>query len=155
MTDLSRRRAFGLALAAPAVALATPALAVPTPAPVVPRLPLTTDWKSARYLIMPDYFRDNGRSKTQHDNTWTIHHQWMMRATPDNPFWGPMAHVNSRTYREWLEEGGYWQSPEEPGIPPHISFGGAVVAGRGDPMFKPRWVEYASREFGAGWPGYA
>lgn len=151
MTDLSRRRAFGLALAAPLVAAAP--VAVARPAPPVPREPLTTDWKSARYIIMPDYFRGE-RSKTQHDNTWTIHHQWMMRATPDNPFWGPMAHVNSRTYREWLEEGGYWQSENEPGIPPHISFGGAVVAGRGDPDFKRRWVEYAAREFGAGWPGY-
>lgn len=137
---MNRRSLLALAGVAPALALPAPAVAGPAP--------LTTDWKSARWIIMPDYFR--GRStKTQHDNCWTIHHHFMIRTTPDNPFgYEGYAHSDSRTYRDWLAEGGYWESDREQGIPPHIQFGGAVRAGSGDPTFHQRWVEYARREFG-------
>lgn len=94
-----------------------------------------------RPIIMPDIMRCELRSKTQHDNCWTIHYVWMDRV------WGffdrvEVAHVNSRAYRAWLDT-----YPMPDGIPPHISFGGAVVAGERDPEFYNRWKAYARRTF--------
>jgi len=93
--------------------------------------------------IVPDIHHFGTYTKTQHDNCWTVHHVWMSR------IWGfleriEIAHVNSRTYRQWLE-----LHPEsfDMGVPPHIQFGGAVVAGKGDPEFKARWAAYARRTF--------
>lgn len=40
--------------------------------------------------------------------------------------------------------------PPENGIPPHITFGGAVVAGKGDPTFHPRWEDRTRRHIASG-----
>lgn len=93
------------------------------------------------WIIMPDIRHCEIRTKTQHNNCWTIHYVWM------NKFHGmfedlQIAHVNSRRYRQWLDT---YDMPD--GIPPHIQFGGAVVSGTGDPKFHSRWVEYVQRTF--------
>lgn len=93
------------------------------------------------FIIMPDILHCEVRTKTQHENCWTIHYVWMMRCEGflENV---EVAHVNSRLYRQWLET-----HPMENGIPPHIQFGGAVVSGEGDPEFHARWVRYAQATF--------
>ncbi len=95
-----------------------------------------------RILIMPDITaHEHGVTKTAQHNCWTIHHSWMMRWNLDTGQ-AQRAHVNSRAYRRWLIE-----HPPENGIPPHIQFGGAVVAGKGDPTFHARWERYARETF--------
>ena len=91
--------------------------------------------------IMPDFTMAECRTKTRHDNCWTLHYVWMVR------FEGffeklQVAHVNSRVYRRWLET-----YPMPDGIPPHIAFGGAVEAGKPDPDFYNKWKAYARRTF--------
>lgn len=93
------------------------------------------------YIILPDLCRADVFNKTQHDNCWTIHYVWMMRV------WGHFekierTHVNSRVYKRWLET----YTPDH-NIPPHIQFGGAIVAGEPDPEFYNRWVAYAQETF--------
>jgi hypothetical protein len=98
--------------------------------------------RKPRCFIMPDISRAEIRTKTVHDNCYTIHYSWMMR------IWGAyesveVTHVNTRLYRQWLET-----YRTEHGIPPHIQFGGAVEANpKGDPTFHQRWVEYARSTF--------
>lgn len=92
-------------------------------------------------VIMPDIRYMGSRQKTQHENCWTIHHFHMNRV------WGfydrfEYATVDSRRYRQWLET-----YPMPDGIPPHIQFGGAVVAGERDPEFLNRWKVYARKTF--------
>lgn len=92
-------------------------------------------------FIVPDIRMCETRTRTQHDNCWTVHYVWMNRV------WGfyekfEVAHVNSRRYRQWLET-----YEMKDGIPPHIQFGGAVVAGEGDPEFYNRWAAYARETF--------
>lgn len=114
--------------------------------PLIPAPAMAAPVAPTRYVIMPTVDRIERQSKTRHDNCWTIHYVWMTRGTVENPFFGETTHVNHRRYAEWLAEGGF--DLEAPGIPPHIQFGGAVVAGERDPMFYSRWAEYAAREFG-------
>lgn len=97
--------------------------------------------KKPKIVIMPDIGRCEARTKTAHDNTWTIHYSWMLRLDCES---GEMrsAHVNSNTYWEWLRE-----YEREGDIPPHIQFGGAIEAGEPDPGFYKRWVKYASATF--------
>lgn len=94
-------------------------------------------------VIMPDIVQCEHVWKTQHDNCWTIHSFWMMKWDLDS---GSIQRVTSqsRTYRQWLE-----LHPEcfHEGVPPHISFGGAVTSCDGDPEFYKRWVNYARKEF--------
>lgn len=93
------------------------------------------------WIIMPDITWCEVRTKTQYENCWTIHYVWMIRF---HGFFEDVegAHVNSRRYRQWLDT---HDMPD--GVPPHIQFGGAVVAGERDPTFRARWVEYARRTF--------
>lgn len=93
----------------------------------------------SRWIVMPDILYAETAIKTVRENTITIRYVHMMR-------WdlkaGKMqfARSDSRRYREWLRED---DSFERYGHLPHIGFGGAVVAGKGDPEFYPRWLAYA------------
>jgi hypothetical protein len=96
-----------------------------------------------RWIIMPD-IRLAGCSHQFHstENNWiTVCYTHMIR------FRGvfedlEMSTIYHRRYRNWLET---YECPD--GIPPHIAFGGAIVAGEADPTFKPRWNEYARLHF--------
>lgn len=134
---LDRRSALGLVVAAPLLGVAAPAFAS-----VPPR------GEGYRYMIMPDILRVEAQSKTQHDNCWTIHYQWMCRGTEQSGWLLPeaIAHVDSRMYHQWLREGDYFTTDAR--IPPHIQFGGAVVSGERDPTFHQRWADFAADKFG-------
>jgi len=75
------------------------------------------------------------------NNWWTICHVHMVRF---RGFFEDMqfSTIYHRRYRNWLET--YHMKD---GIPPHIQFGGAIVAGEGDPTFHQRWVEFAREHF--------
>src|ERR1700741_5558785 len=110
--------------------------------PQLPPILRDSDKRPERdYVIAPDIMCCEIVTKTQHDNCYTLHYVWMSR------IWGAfekieIAHVNSRTYRQWLDT---YDMPN--GIPPHIQFGGAVVAGARDPTFHARWVAYVRKTF--------
>lgn len=113
-----------------------------------PQLPpfLTNRGRRERddYVIMPDITMSECRTRTQHDNCYTLHYVWMNRV------WGffdrvERTHVNTRTYRQWLDI--YPRDRMLYGISPHIQFGGAVISGPADSTFHARWVEYVRRTF--------
>jgi hypothetical protein len=112
-----------------------------TAPPILPPYLRGPERRREGVFIVPDIRLVETQTRTRHDNTWTIHYVWMNRV------WGffdklEIAHVNSRLYRQWLET-----YEMKNGIPPHIQFGGAVVAGSGDPDFHTRWVAYAQEAF--------
>jgi len=125
---------------------ATTPLLIATPVRASTRVPPRPE--GFKWYLMPSLYFLEGPIRTQRDNCWTLHYSWMMRAPADDPLCGQTVHVNTRTYREWLAEGDYFQPTDTAGIPPHISFGGAVVPGKGDPTFHQRWCDYARKEFG-------
>ena len=90
-------------------------------------------------LIMPVF--DTGE-RTAVDNTLTYVYRIMTRVRirtsedGDEVWTFQSARVGSDTYNSWLAE-----TPPANGIPPHIQFGGAVVAGSRDPLFKAKWEE--------------
>jgi hypothetical protein len=49
-----------------------------------------------------------------------------------------IARIDTDVYLSWVAEIG-----KRDGVWPHIEFGGAQIAGKGDRTFKARWVEYA------------
>ena len=92
---------------------------------------------------MPDITRAEvvHRIRDHQNNWWTLCYVHMMR------FRGhfedmQLATIYHRGYKNWLET---YEMKDN--IPPHIAFGGAVVAGEGDPTFYPRWQEYARLHF--------
>lgn len=121
---LSRRHVLaGIGATAAALALPEAASAVPV-----------TSTEARKVIVYPSFMREESRRFAE-ENCWTYIHTMMER-------WDvsagtiEFARVDSDRYREWMKE----ELPEN-GIPPHIVFGGAVVAGNGDPTFHPRWVE--------------
>lgn len=94
-----------------------------------------------RICIIPDIIRSELSTKTVHSNTYTIHHAWMIRWNTDS---GSVerAHVNTKRYRRWI-----WKDILFRRIPPHIQFGGAVEAGKGDPEFFNRWEKFVRKTF--------
>lgn len=103
-----------------------------------------TDPEKQRYIIMPDITKCERCTKTQHDNAYTLHYEWMCRVDvlTDVPNF-EVTHVNTKRYREWLVD-----YHTETGLPPHIQFGGGVksIPG-GDPTFYDRWLAYARETF--------
>lgn len=101
-----------------------------------------------RTIIIPDIIRiEHATHLRDYENNWiTIIYQWMNRVRggglfdPDSRW--ECAHTSTRRYRQWLET---YETDDR--IPPHISFGGAIEAGQGDPTFYPRWQEYARETF--------
>ena len=116
---------------------------VNTGAPIPPVKEKGPGRRRDKIVIMPDIIRCEQAWKTQHENCWTIHYFWMVKWNLESgQVW--LATSDSRIYRHWLEV-----HPEcfHDGIPPHISFGGAVVSGEPDPEFYNRWVKYAQKTF--------
>lgn len=89
-------------------------------------------------LVMPDPFWGEHALRIEHENSITIVYERMLRwdfATDQMSG----AKVGSETYARWLAE-------DVPAgeLPPHIGFGGAVVANpAGDPTFYERWKAFA------------
>lgn len=98
-------------------------------------LPLSASAAKPRALIMPDIRLAHTARKFAEENCWTTVYTHMMRIDRD-PKTISTARTDSDTYRRWLAE-----FPPANGIPPHIAFSGAVVAGSGDPAFKRRWEQ--------------
>lgn len=102
-----------------------------------------------RIIIIPDLrFMEGTYQKVyDHENNWiTIIYAYMNRVIGEGIF-DPSAHwefanVHTRRYRMWLET-----YEMKNGIPPHISFGGAIESGQGDPTFLSRWQDYARETF--------
>jgi hypothetical protein len=95
------------------------------------------------WIIMPDILRAEvcHRMRDTEHNWWTLCYVHMIR------FHGQFedlerATIYHRKYRNWLET-----YKMEDHIPPHIKFGGAVVAGERDETFLPRWKDYARLHF--------
>lgn len=85
--------------------------------------------------ILPDIMRCGSVVRTARENTYTLYYWHMMR-------WDlraqrmEFARSDSPAYRAWLASDPYYAAQD---VPPHIQFGGAVVAGKGDPHFHSRW----------------
>ncbi len=93
-------------------------------------------------FIMPDIRFPDASERTVNDNTITIHYRYMTRwrrRHGEGDIRVECAEVGSARYATWLAE----RTDGRP-YPPHVQFGGAVVPGKGDPEFYPRWVAYAS-----------
>ena len=97
-----------------------------------------------RWIILPDICRlDATDTVFDRNNNWkTDIYRYMSKFDTETKTFIDLAHTSTRKYRQWLET---YQT--EDGIPPHISFGGAIVAGKGDPTFHSRWKEYALATF--------
>jgi hypothetical protein len=95
-------------------------------------------------IILPDIARADISSKTLHEGVWTIHWVWMARWDMSSGHY-EVAHVNTRRYRQWLDED--YDQPSN-GIPPHIQFGGARIPTPDQPkdIYTP-WVAYAKKAF--------
>lgn len=98
-----------------------------------------------RWIIVPDICRGECADRIpDHKNNWyTIVYRWMVRIDRESGAIAGITHTSTRTYRQWLET-----YHTDTGIPPHIGFGGAIVAvPGGDRTFKPRWEDYARATF--------
>ena len=97
---------------------------------------IDVDWEPRTVSIFPDISNAERCTKTIEENTYTIFYEVMSRwVINGNAITIERAHVDTDTYRSWLD----WEGMPDNGIPPHISFGGAVVSGEGDPTFYSRW----------------
>ncbi|QIG72638.1 hypothetical protein EVB97_080 [Rhizobium phage RHph_Y65] len=97
-------------------------------------------------LIVPDVMklsisRDEYRFANYEMNTWTYVYDWMERWFLDEN--GKIISIQSvhrirdkEIYDRWVYETGRWN------IPPHIVFGGAIVAGEGDFLFYQKWEDH-------------
>ena len=119
-----------------------------TGSPILPPYLRKKGPERRRVIILPDIIRiEQATDVFDHQNNWkTTVYQWMDRIIGDSVFdptatW-QCAHITTRTYRQWLET-----YDTENGLPPHISFGGCIVAGEADLTFYPRWLEYAKATF--------
>lgn len=127
---INRRNVLRGAIATSAILLAPalPVIAEPKP-----------DW-----IIMPEFLFTERADRFAEENCWTILYRVMCRITPDWKGYQRTT-VGTDTYRQWLRE-----TPPENGIPPHIAFGGAVVAGERDPTFYDRWVARTKAKLASG-----
>jgi TAT (twin-arginine translocation) pathway signal sequence len=93
-----------------------------------------------KQFIMPSLMYAEHMTETVRDNTRTIFYEIMERwTTRDGKLVSiETAKVGSQRYWQWLAE-----ETEPRNHYPHIQFGGAVVAGKGDPEFHKRWLAYA------------
>jgi len=101
-----------------------------------------------RVVILPDILRIENQTRIfdRKSNWITIVYHWMNRVTGESIFdpatkW-ETTHTSTRRYRQWLET-----YHTDDGIPPHISFGGAIEAGERDETFHCRWQDYARETF--------
>lgn len=116
-----------------------------------PRLPPylrgKDDRPNRRTIILPNISRiEAAQYYYSTENNWiTIIYPWMDRIIGESIFdyisW-QSTHISTRLYRQWLDA---YQIKD--GIPPHISFGGAIKSGEPDETFYPRWQEYARYMF--------
>ena len=83
--------------------------------------------------IFPDIRFCESQTQMVEENTKTIIYNWMNKWNVTKGTWETRK-VGSPEYAQWMID-----HPPEDGIPHHISFGGAVVAGASDPTFKDRW----------------
>lgn len=114
------------------------AVAAATALPIAARAePITRE--AVKYIIMPDIRYMETAERTARDNIWTIRYKYMnrWRCVDGRITEIEIAQVGSERYAQWLAE-----SPACEPLP-HIQFGGAVVAGEGDPAFYLRWRDYA------------
>ncbi len=116
--------------------------------PLPPMLQKRRGGPERRTIILPDIFRAEVCTRIRDtENNWiTLVYQWMNRIVGEGVFdpdsrW-QFAHTSMRRYHQWLET---YHSDD--GIPPHISFGGAIVAGERDETFHSRWQQYARETF--------
>ena len=116
--------------------------------PLPPYLTRRRGGPERRTIILPDISRVETSIKIyDRQNNWiTTIYQWMNRVVgegifdPQSKWW--TAHICTRAYRNWLQT---YETKD--GIPPHISFGGAIEAGERDITFKDRWTDYARETF--------
>lgn len=116
--------------------------------PVGSVLAATAPEPAIKYLIIPDIMRIQRQTEVVDEvNNWrTIVYEVMDRWTIEDGKFKTLevALVGSDRYADWLLE-----SPPANGIPPHIGFGGCIVASKvGDPTFKSRWDDAARRDYG-------
>lgn len=99
-------------------------------------LPNGANAAGARSIIVPDIMRCGMVERTVAENTVTLRYAHMMRWDVDTGAVA-LARSDSEIYRGWLARDPYYAALP---IPPHIRFGGAVVAIKGgDPTFKAKW----------------
>lgn len=101
-----------------------------------------------KHVIMPSLSCVEQCSEAIRENTrtifWEVMERWSCR---DGKLYSiETAKVVSPRYWQWLAE-----ETEPRNHYPHIQFGGAVVAGKGDPEFYNRWLTYA-RTLSRNWP---
>lgn len=114
------------------------ALSAITPVKAQPRSQMKVTACHAKPIcIIPAIDFSDHVSRTIFDNTYTLHYEIMDRFD-FRAGRVERARVGSKRYATWLRDEEY-----SDGIPPHIQFGGCVVAGPGDPEFRNRWVSYA------------
>ena len=111
--------------------------------PVLPPtiVPVPDRREEGRWVILPDLVFLETALRIEYGNFYTTiyHHMIRMQGFFDRV---ERTTADTPTYQLWLL--GY---PLKDGVPPHISFGGAIrsIPG-GDPTFYSRWIEYVHRQ---------